>query len=117
MTLSGFSTGDSLELYYDIARGQQDIGYISKGWEDPGFRIGDLIQIPKRRAAQFRSTIKQIRKLCAVNGIGVTVERTKDTIEIQVDGVIYNEGFSKKTFKKTLETLNECVQNIRQMTA
>jgi len=31
-------------LYYDITRGRHDMGYIAKGWEDPGFRIGDLVR-------------------------------------------------------------------------
>jgi hypothetical protein len=43
LKLSGFLANDELELYNDLKRGRHDMGYISKGWEDPGFRIGDLI--------------------------------------------------------------------------
>jgi hypothetical protein len=115
MELSGFLSGEVLELYYEVMRARQPMGYISKGWEDPGFRIGDLIEIPKSKAARFKATVRQIRKLCATNGIGITVEKTKDSIEIHMDGVIYSEGFNQETFRKTLETLHECVENVREM--
>jgi hypothetical protein len=36
LTLAGFLTNDALELLYDIKRGRHDLGYIAKGWEDPG---------------------------------------------------------------------------------
>ncbi|MFI5342037.1 MAG: hypothetical protein ACHQ7N_19640 [Candidatus Methylomirabilales bacterium] len=45
LTLARFLTNDDLELYYAIRRGRHDMGYIAKGWEDPGFRIGDLVEI------------------------------------------------------------------------
>src|SRR5450830_1026562 len=35
---------DALELYCDLIRDHRDIGYISKGWADPGFRIGEVIK-------------------------------------------------------------------------
>jgi hypothetical protein len=115
LKLSGFLVTDVLELYYDLKSGQQDVGYISKGWEDPGFRIGDMIVVPKSKAAQFKATVREIRKFCATNGIVMTVKRTKDSIEIQMDGVIYSEGFNKKTFMNTLDTLRECVSKARSL--
>ena len=42
LTPARFLANEALELYYDIKRGRHEMGYISKGWEDPGFRIGDL---------------------------------------------------------------------------
>lgn len=37
LKLSGFLANDVLELYYDLKQGRHDVGYISKGWDDPGF--------------------------------------------------------------------------------
>lgn len=91
------------------------MGYICKGWEDPGFRIGDLIEVAKDRAAKCKAAVAQIRKLCAVNGIGMTIEKSRGAFEIALDGVIYSEGFNKKTFKQTIETVNEVVQQVRLM--
>ncbi len=113
LKLSGFRVNDALELYYDIKRGSEDMGYISKGWEDPGFRIGDLVAVPRSKAGRFKTCLSQIQKFCAVNGIAMTVTKTKESIDIQMDGVIYSEGFNRKTFKSTLETLYECVQKAK----
>lgn len=117
LTLSGFSANHELELYYDLTRRSHDMGYISKGWEDPGFRIGDLIQIPKRRTKSWKAHTDELSRFCATNGIVMTVEEGKDTIELQMDGVIYSEGFNKETFLKTLETLHECVEKAQELSA
>ena len=110
LKLSRFLANEELELYYDLKRGRHDMGYISKGWEDPGFRIGDLIEIEKSKEELFKGNAYEILRFCATNGIVLTVEETKDTITLQMEGVIYSEGFNKDTFLKTLETLNECIE-------
>jgi len=110
LSLSKCKMNNDLELYYDIKRGRHDLGYISKGWTDPGFRIGDLIELPRSKVDIFKRNAYQLLTFCATNGIVMTVKETPETIEIAMDGVIYNEGFNKTTFKKTLETLNECVE-------
>jgi len=115
LTLFGFLAKDDLELYYDIKRGECDIGYISKGWEEPGFRIGDLVVISKSRVESFKARAGQLLKHCATRGIVMTVEESVDSIILQVDGVIYNEGFNKITFMKTLSTLNTCVEKAHEL--
>jgi hypothetical protein len=117
LKLSRFVVNDELELYYDLKRGRHDMGYISKGWEDPGFRIGDLIEIPKHKIEVFKANAYQILKFCATNGIGMTVSEIKGTVKIHMDGLIYSEGFNKDTFIKTLETLNECVEKADDLIA
>ncbi|MHB9071713.1 MAG: hypothetical protein ACYC54_15245 [Sedimentisphaerales bacterium] len=117
LKLSRFLMNDELELYYDIKRGRHSMGYISKGWEDPGFRIGDLIEVPKHKMDLFKTNAYQILKFCAINGIGMTVSEIKGAVEIQMDGVIYSEGFNKGTFMKTLETLNDCVEKAELLLA
>jgi len=117
LKMSRFIANDELELYYDLKRGRHDMGYISKGWEDPGFRIGDIIEIPKCRMDLFTVNAYQILKFCAANGIGMTVSEIKDTAEIHMEGVIYSEGFNKDTFMKTLETLNECIEKTESLLA
>ena len=41
-----FITNEELELYYDIAQFHRGMGYIAKGWDDPGFRVGDVVLVP-----------------------------------------------------------------------
>ena len=113
LTLSGFRSDAILEVYFDIARGSQAMGCISKGWVDPGFRIGELIRVAPPKSVTLIANAFQIMKLCATNGIGISVEETGERIDLQLDGVIYSEGFNRDTFLKTLESLNECVGKVR----
>lgn len=115
LKLSRFLANDELELYYDLKRGRHDMGYISKGWGDPGFRIGDLVEMEKLKEESFKANAYEILRFCAANGIVITVEEGKDTITLQMEGVIYSEGFNKDTFLKTLETLNECVEKVQDL--
>jgi len=117
LKLSRFVSNEDLELYYDLKQGRHDVGYISKGWEDPGFRIGDLIEMEKSKMDSFKANAYEILRFCATNGIVLTVEETKDTITLQMEGVIYSEGFNKDTFSKTLKTLNECVEKAQELLA
>jgi hypothetical protein len=115
LKLSRFITNNDLELYYDIKRGRHDMGYISKGWEDPGFRIGDVLIVPKRKIGSLKAGIYELLKFCATNGIALSIEEGRETVEIQMDAVIYSEGFNKHTFMDTLETLNECIEKAESL--
>jgi hypothetical protein len=115
LSLVRFLTNDALELYYDIKRGRHEMGYISKGWEDPGFRIGDLVQIGEWDRDVLKGHSHHIMRFCAMNGIAMTIPETPTTIALQLDGVIYSEGFNQDTFLKTLDSLNACVEKIRTL--
>jgi hypothetical protein len=115
LTLSGFRSDSTLEFYFDLARGTEDLGYISKGWTDPGFRIGNLLFVPPPKTLTVITNAFQIMKLCATNGIGVSVQETSDGILLHMDGVLYSEGFNRETFANTLDTLTECLARIRSL--
>jgi hypothetical protein len=115
LTLVGFQTNDTLELYYDLKRGRHDLGFISKGWEDPGFRIGDLVEIGGWDRDVVKGASRQIMRVCATQGIGLTIQEAPTTITLQLDGVLYSEGFNRDTFFKTLESLNVCVEKIHSL--
>ena len=112
LTLAGFLTNDALELYYDIKRGRHDLGFIAKGWEDPGFRIGDLVDIGWWDADLVKANAAQIMRSCARQGIAMTIQEAPLTTTFQLDGVIYSEGFNRDTFLQTLDSLNACVGRI-----
>jgi hypothetical protein len=115
LILAGFLTNGTLELYYDIKRGRHDLGYISKGWEDPGFRIGDLVEIDQWEADILKANTPHIIRFCATNGIAMTVQESPTTVALHLDGVIYSEGFNRDTFLKTLDTLNACAEEIHTL--
>jgi hypothetical protein len=115
LRLSGFRSNDDLEFYYDMREGRRDVGYISKGWDDPGFRVGDIVEVPKSSLASVKQQAYAILKFCAVNGVVVTVEEKADTIELQMDSVIYSDGFSKRVFEQVLHHLGICVEKAQEM--
>jgi hypothetical protein len=115
VALTGFLTNDALELYYNIKRGRHHLGYISKGWEDPGFRIGDLVDIGWWDADVLKVNTPQIMRICATNGIGMTIQEAPLTMTLQLDGVIYSEGVNRDTFLQTLDSLNTCVGKIESL--
>lgn len=113
---SGFNTNKHLELYYDIAQGKRKVGYISKGWDDPGFRIGDIVEVPKRKIASLREHAYSLLKYCATRGIVMTVEENdNDSVKLQMDSVIYSDGFNEKVFVQVLHYLTECVEKANEM--
>jgi hypothetical protein len=102
MTLTGFLMNDQLELYYDIKRGRHSMGYIAKGWQDPGFRIGDVLEIDPWEADVFHAHLLEL----------ITVATKPTGTEVHVDGVLCSAGFNAETFRGTLESLNECLEKI-----
>lgn len=114
LKLSGFLTNDNLELYYDLKQGRHDVGYISKGWDDPGFRVGDLVEVPKTNVASIKTHAYALLKFCATRGVGITIEEKADVVELQMGSVIYSDGFNRKVFEQVLHHLNVCVEKAEE---
>ena len=115
LRLFGFQSNDALELYYDLKRGRHDVGYISKGWHDPGFRVGDIVEVPIANISVLKANLLTLLKFCATNGIAATVEEKDDVVEIEMDAVIYSDGFNKKVFKQIIFHLNLCVEKANDL--
>jgi hypothetical protein len=109
-SLSRFITNDKLELYYDIKKGRHDFGYISKGWDEPGFRVGDIIKVPKANIAVLKDKAYGLLKYCAGQGVVLTLKEEPDGVDVEMDSVIYLDGFNKKVFEQVLHYLNVCVE-------
>jgi hypothetical protein len=111
----GLITNEHLELYYDIhASDHRDVGYISKGWEDPGFRVGNVIQMPVNWVEAKKKHLPTLMKHCATRGVAMTGEKLNgDTFEFHLDSVIYSDGFNQKVLAQIVECLSECVKKIR----
>jgi len=105
MTLSGFLADKHLELYYDLRQGRHDVGYISKGWDEPGFRIGDIVEVPKWKIADMKEHVYTLLTFCATRGVIVTIEEKEKSIEMQLESVIYLEGLNKRVFEQVLHYL------------
>jgi hypothetical protein len=106
LNMTGSDFYENFEFYYDLMLGHRDVAYISKGWDDPGVRIGDIIEVPKTNIPDIKAKIPDLKanifallRFCAMQGVGVSFEEKDDVVEIQMDSVIYTEGFNKKVFE------------------
>jgi hypothetical protein len=113
LQLDGFRTNEDLELYYDIAKDGHDVGFISKGWDDPGFRVGELLVLPADTLDAFRARATQIMDFCSTNGVVCTGRLTPVGLELSLLDNIYSEGFNIATFLQTLEAVHDCAAKVR----
>lgn len=108
--VSGFLWNDELELYYDITRNGEDVAFISKGWNDPGFRIAEMVQVPAERVAQ----LDEVRQYCNSNGVVFSVlGPTPSGVEVVLEQVIYSTGFDGRTLSLALSTLMKCSASLK----
>ena len=117
VTLSGFRTGEHLELYYDMKRSRHDVGCISKGRDEPGFRVGDIIEVPKWKNTDMKEHVYALLIFCATQGVAVTIEESEHSMQLQLDSVIYSEGLNRRVFEQVLHYLQECVEKAHELIA
>jgi hypothetical protein len=63
----------------------------------------------------LRAASTRIRRVCAVQGLGLTIRESPITISRELDGVLYSEGFNRDTFQMTLDSVNVCVERIHAL--
>jgi len=115
LKLTRFLTNKHLELYFDLKQVRLDMGYISKGWDDPGFRVGNIVNIPKDKIMAFKKNAYSLLQFCAVQGVAMTVQEQEGSAELHMDSVIYSEGFNKRVLEQVLEQLNVCVNKAKNL--
>ncbi len=105
LELKNFTSNDNLDFYFDISRHGRDICYVYKGWDDPGFRMGELIELDKS-APDFKGRFYEIFKICSGRLISIGLqEQKKESLTLVLDIGIYKIGFNAKVFKKAIEDL------------
>ena len=122
VTAAGFQTrafqwGQDLELYFDIFDNGRDIGYISKGWEDRGFRVAELFTIPLEFAGSLKSRVEDLRQKCATEGIALTTETDDSELTVKLECVIYTAGFNQVSFGNTARYLARCAALVQDSLA
>jgi hypothetical protein len=111
-TASRSTSGKDLEVYFDIIRGEQDVGFISKGWTDPGFRIGELVTVPEGYPEDAEPP-EYLRDFCATNGVALTRSRISDDTDWMLEYVIYSSGFNAEMLRESLATFVECSERVK----
>jgi hypothetical protein len=109
-TATGFLWNEDLELYYDIAKDGEEVAFISKGWDDPGFRLGELVTVSGDKIHR----LEDVKKFCATNGIVMSFQENEmSDYEVVLEQVIYSTGFDGRTFAQALSTLIECSDKLK----
>lgn len=111
-TVSDFNSDISLEVYFAITKGDQDVGFIAKGWTDPGFRIGEIVSVPEGYAENGEPP-EYLRDFCATNGVGLTRSPDFDDTYRFLEYVIYSSGFNAEMLRESLATLIECMETVK----
>ena len=116
LSLSGFQTNEDLEIYYDIGKGGRTIAYISKGWEDPGFRVGDTMVLDEKSLDAFRRKSDKVLNVCATQGVACGAQAVEgDKLQLDFSICIYQEGFNAPTFARALETFEMGMNKVRSL--
>lgn len=118
LELSGFRYGDALALYFDVAYKGRDVGFIYRGWDDPGFGVGETLPIVPQNLAVFLAQAEEALRMLAASGLGVTTEpMAGGGCRLDMTSVIYSDGFNAGVLAATLQTVSESAAKIRGLVA
>lgn len=65
----------------------------------------------------MKEHVYTLLKFCATRGVIVTIEEEEQSIEMQLDSVIYIESLNKRVFEQVLHYLQECVEKAHELIA
>ena len=118
LKLENFLTNDALELYYDVFRNRKSICYLSKGWDDPGFVIGNTLDL-KKTHANFNENLDSISKVCSRHMLVQTVNKRapEGCISISFEIDIYTDGFNEKVLKEAVKNMGEAMTELQSLLA
>src|SRR3989338_6015839 len=112
LAVNGFVSNDVLELYFDVYKNNKSICYISKGWQDPGFRVGEFIEIDKT-VSSFKEKFYKIFQICSKDLISVSVSETRgESVGMSLEMGIYSDELNANVLKNATETLEQVFKNI-----
>ncbi len=108
---TGFLWNENLELYYDIAKDGEEVAFISKGWDDPGFRLGELVIV----SGDITDRLEEVMRFCNTNGVVMSFHENQESdYEVLFEQVIYSTGFDGRTFAQALSTLIVCSDKLKR---
>jgi len=111
--LTRFINNKALDLYFDILNKDKNAGYISKGWDDPGFRVGEYFEMDKTDPA-FKEKFYKVHQVCSGNLISVGVsEKSQGKVGISLEIGIYAGGLTEKVLKSAVETIESTMCKIK----
>jgi len=112
--LKNFQTSRTLELFFNIYQKEETFCYISRAWDDLGFRIGECVVLNKNHRF-FKSIFYDIFQICSQNliSVGVMKDTPPNNMNLSLEVAIYEGGFNQKSLKETVSNLKESLDKIR----
>ena len=116
LELTNGAANAALQVYYDIQRNGGDWGYLSRGWEEPGFRVGQVLDVPNDKLPEFRQHAERIIRDLAARGIAITIEAEPEGAPSQLHLTVNlpAAGFNPNMLLDSLTNLFEATRTIRK---
>ena len=116
--LQNFHTDEALEFYADVYQGSKDLGSVSKGWNDPGFRVQDALYIRRAALPKFKARIYEIVEACASQGCCFQIHASQDRgIQLELWTPLYGDRLHPGALKEAFQALAECRRRIGRVCA
>lgn len=113
LKLKKFITDEHLEVYFDVYRRQKNLCFLAKGWDDPGFRIGEIIKLDKNDPS-FKRNFYKTFEICSKELISLGFfKQNKDYLWLSLGVGIYYDGFNEKVLKEAAATLRTASDKIK----
>jgi hypothetical protein len=104
-----------MEFYFDLYKGSQSQCYISKGWDDPGVRIGDLLRVARQDAGRIKQRITTLVDACASQGVTLQLRVAPGgEVELHVWTPVYGSALTPRVLHEAVKALQECKRRIRR---
>ena len=118
LEVSGLRSDDTLALYWNVSRDGRCVGFIYRGWDDPGFGIGECVPVLAAEMPVFMAQADVAVKFLATNGLSLTTEPMPDGgYWLNMTTVIYSDGFNAGTLAGALDAIWAGVRTVREMVA
>ena len=115
LELTDFLSNRALELFYEIKKEDRHICVIYKGWDDPGFRLSEILTCHPKNVELIQENIGKASQTCANEGITFHVDVSSEGLGIELAINIYQEGFNTGVLKEAVKTLEYTVNKIKEM--
>ncbi len=113
LKLKEFITDEQLEVYFEVYRREKNICFIAKGWDEPGFRIGEIIKLDKNNP-DFKRNFYKIFEICSKDLISLGFfKQNKAYLWLSLGVGIYYNGFNEKVLKDASATLKSAADKIK----
>jgi len=115
LTLANEDTTEKLQIYFEITFEKETLAFISRGWDESGFRLGQVLNISKSHELELRKHPKEISHFLASNGVAITADEdeAKGLHYLNLTINIPDAGFNRETLLDALTVLTACVTRIK----